>query len=69
MKLCKRMPRSSITFRHLHKGNNLVCNELTMLQIPDDVSEALFNVLDKVCITFGTRENSSPDGELTYPHL
>ena len=36
-----------------------------MLENPDDGSETLFNVLDKVSITFGARENSSPDGELT----
>ena len=40
-----------------------------MLKFPDDVSETLFNVLDKVCITFGARENSSPDGELTEQNL
>ena len=34
-----------------------------MLKIPDDVSEALFNALDKVCINFGARENSSPGDE------
>ena len=36
-----------------------------MLKIPDDVSETLFNVLDKICITFEATENSSPDDELT----
>ena len=29
-----------------------------MLKIPDDVSETLCKVLDKVCTTFGARENS-----------
>ena len=37
------------------KGQNLVCNELAMLKIFDDVSETLFNVLDKVYISFGAR--------------
>ena len=36
-----------------------------MLKILDDVSETLINVLDKVCISFGSRENSAPDGEIT----
>ena len=40
-----------------------------MLKIPDDVSGTLFNVLDKVCITFGARENSSLDGKLTDQNL
>ena len=40
-----------------------------MLKIPDDVSETLFKVLDKVCTTFGTRKNSYSDGELTYQNL
>ena len=40
-----------------------------MLNILDDVSETLFNVLDKVCISFGDRENSAPDGELTDQNL
>ena len=26
-----------------------------MLKIPDDVSGTLFNVLDKVCVTFGAQ--------------
>ena len=29
-----------------------------MLKISDDVSETLLNVLNRVCITFGARENS-----------
>ena len=40
-----------------------------MLKILDDVSEALFNVLDKVCISFGAIENSVPDGEFTAQNL
>ena len=40
-----------------------------MLKIPDDVSEILFNVIDKVCITFGARKNSASDGELTDQNL
>ena len=40
-----------------------------MLKIIDDVSETLFNMLDKVCISFGARENSAPDGELTDQNL
>ena len=40
-----------------------------MLIFPDDVSETLSNVLDKVCITFGARENSASDGELTDQNL
>ena len=43
----------------------MVCNELAMLKILDDVSETLFNVLDKVCISFGAMKNSAPDAELT----
>ena len=39
-----------------------------MLKIPD-VSGTSFNVLDKVCVTFGTRENSSPDGKLTDQNM
>ena len=39
-----------------------------MLKMLDDVSET-FNVLDKVCTTFGAKENSSPDGELTGQNL
>ena len=37
-----------------------------MLKIPEDVSETLVNPLDKVCTN---RDNSSPDGELTYQNL
>ena len=33
------------------KGQNLVCNELAMLKIVDDVSETLFNELEKVRIS------------------
>ena len=33
------------------------------------VSETLFNVLDKVCISFGARENSAPDDELPDENL
>ena len=51
------------------KGHNLVCNELAMLKIPDNISGALFNVLDESCISFGARVNSSPDGELTDQNL
>ena len=40
-----------------------------MLKIPDDVFETLFNMLYKVCITFGARESSSPDSELTDQNL
>ena len=40
-----------------------------MLKILDDVSETLFNVLDKVRISFGVGENSAPDGELTDQNL
>ena len=40
-----------------------------MLKILDDVSETLFNMLDKVCISFGARENLAPDGELTDQNL
>ena len=36
-----------------------------MLKIIDDVSETLFNLLDKVCISLGAIKNSAPDGELT----
>ena len=37
-----------------------------MLKILDGVSETLlFNVLDKVGISFGARGNSAPDSELT----
>ena len=45
-------------------GNNLVCNGL-LLRIPDDISETLFNMLDRVCTTFGARENLPPDSGLT----
>ena len=51
------------------KEQNLVCNELAMLKILDDVSETLFNVLDKVCLSFGAKPNSAPDGELTDQNL
>ena len=37
------------------KGYNLVCYELAMLKMFDDMSETLLNVLDKHCITFGAR--------------
>ena len=40
-----------------------------MLKILDDVSETLVNVLDKVCISFGAREKSALDGELTDQNL
>ena len=40
-----------------------------MLKIPDDVSKTLVNVLDKVCITFGARENTSSDGKLIDQNL
>ena len=40
-----------------------------MLTILNNVSEALFNVLDKVCISLGPRENSAPDSELTDQNL
>ena len=40
-----------------------------MLKILDDVSETLLNVLIKVCIRFGARQNSAPDSELTDQHL
>ena len=40
-----------------------------MLKILDDVSETLFNVLDKVCVSFGARENSAPNGELIDQNL
>ena len=40
-----------------------------MLKIPDDVSGTLYNELDKVYITFGVRENSTSDGELTDQNL
>ena len=40
-----------------------------MLKIIDDVSETSLNVLDKVCISFGARDNSAPDGELTNQNL
>ena len=59
------LSRKLLTFRHCIKGQNLVCNELATLKILDDVSESLFNV----CITFGARENSAPDGELTDQNL
>ena len=36
-----------------------------MLKSHVEVSETLFNVLHKVCITFGAREKSSPDFQLT----
>ena len=36
-----------------------------MLKILDGVAETLFNVLDKVCFSFGAKKNSTPDGELT----
>ena len=36
-----------------------------MLKILEGVSETLFYVLDKVCISFGAREKSAPGGELT----
>ena len=37
-----------------------------MLKIPDDVSEILFNEVDKVCTTIGARENSSPIRTCVY---
>ena len=40
-----------------------------MLKIIDDVTETLFNMLFKVCISFGAIENSVPDGELTDQNL
>ena len=40
-----------------------------MLNSPDDVSETLCNVLDKVCVTFGASEYLSPDGESTEHNL
>ena len=40
-----------------------------MLKILGDVSETLFNVLEKVCISFRARENSAPGGELTDQNL
>ena len=49
--------------------NKLVCNKLAMLKIPDDVSEPLFNVLDKVYTSFGASEKPLPDGELTDQNL
>ena len=52
-----------------YKGQNLVCNKPAMLKILDDVSETLFNVLDKVCISFGARENSVLHGALTDQNL
>ena len=39
-----------------------------MLKNPDDVSETLFHVLDKVCTTI-VKENSSQDGRLTVQNL
>ena len=36
-----------------------------MPKILDNVSEALFNVLDKVCTSYGARKNSAPDSKLT----
>ena len=35
-----------------------------MFKILDGASKTLFNVLDKVCISFGAGENSAPGGEL-----
>ena len=46
-----------------------MCNELAMLKIPDDISETLFNELDRVFNIFGARENSSTDGELTDQNI
>ena len=63
------MSRKLFSFRHLHKGAKFVCNKLAMLKILDNDSETLCNVLDKVCISFGARENSEPDGELTDQNL
>ena len=40
-----------------------------MLKILYNVSETLFNVLDKVCISFGARWNSAAGGELTDQNL
>ena len=40
-----------------------------MLKSPVGISATLFNVLNKVCITFGARENSAPDGELIDQNL
>ena len=40
-----------------------------MLKILYEVSETLFNVIDKDCISFGARENSAPDGDLTDQNL
>ena len=40
-----------------------------MLKILDDVSDTLLNVVDKVCISFGARENLAPDGGLTDQNL
>ena len=50
-------------------SQNLVSNELAVLKILIDVSETLFNVLDKVCISFGARETSALDGEVTDQNL
>ena len=58
-----------LTFQYCLKGQNLVCNELAMLKILDNVSETPFNVLDKVCFRFGVRQNSTPDSELTDQNL
>ena len=40
-----------------------------MLKIPDDVCKTVLNVQNKVCTTFGARENSSPDSKLTDQNL
>ena len=39
------------------------------MKLPDDVRKTVLNVLDEVCTTFGDRENSSPDCELTDLNL
>ena len=39
-----------------------------MTKIPNDISETLFNVLDKVWSAFGARGNST-DGELTDQNM
>ena len=40
-----------------------------MLKIPNDVSNTSVNMLNKVCIMSGARENSSLDSDLTYQNL
>ena len=59
------LSRKLLTFRHLHKGAKLSLKRVNNADNSLSVSETLFNVLDKVCITFGAREHPALDIELT----